>query len=115
MNFSTEFVRNTSVFSNQASTVYYGYSPSNNVLDKFVGVALLEENETRRQATRHLTPSSFVQMESTEPTHDKVGSVRPRCFFSLSRHATAIPSPRAVCEPKNINGRHPYNVSYFDC
>jgi hypothetical protein len=115
MNFSTEFVRNTSVFSNQASTVYHSYSSSNNVLDKFVGVALLEENETRRQATRHLTPYSFVQTESTESTHDKVGSIRPRCFFSLSRHVTAIPSPRAVGEPQSINGRHPYSVSYFDC
>jgi hypothetical protein len=57
--------------------MFHCYSSSNNVSGKFIGVALLEENETRLQATRYLTPYLFVQKEPMEPTSNKVGSIRP--------------------------------------
>ena len=108
MSFSAEFVKNTSVFSNRASVVFYGYSSSNNVLDKFVGVALLEENETCRQAMQHLTPCSFVQKESMEPTPNE-GSVTPLgtslTYPNMSKlhpHFTHSTSPKISMDDTHI-------------
>jgi hypothetical protein len=118
MSFSAEFVRNTSAFSNQASTVLHGYSSSNNVLGEFVGVVLLEEDETRRQATRHLTPYSFVQKESTEPTPDEVGSIRPLGASSTYSNMSKL-NPTQVSHSVSINNyiQHRYgkqNIVNYD-